>query len=92
MTAASQDYFDFYNLVPELRTEVIKHLDIQTIGRFLQVDRRTEGHIAKDYWKRKIHEIDPTIWAKLSKRTRRGDSKLLCAIIREGSVSFYQIK
>lgn len=86
------DYFDFDNLVPELRIEVIKYLDIQTLGRFIQTNRSAAGHISKDDWKRKIHELDPTIWPKLSKRTRKGDPKLLCAIVREGLVSFYRFK
>jgi hypothetical protein len=84
---AREDYFDFDNLLPELRIEVIKQLDIQSLGRFIQTNRNAEKEITRDVWRRRIIELDPTIWPQLTKRTRKGDLKLLCAIIQEGSVS-----
>lgn len=86
MEERHEDYFDFTKLLPELRLEVIKHLDIQSIGRFIQINCNAE-QITKGIWRRKIEEIDSTIWPKLTKRTRKGDLKLLCAIIYDGSVS-----
>jgi hypothetical protein len=85
---AREDYFDFDNLLPELRIEVVKQLDIQSLGRFIQTNRNAEKEITRDVWRRRIIELDPTIWEQLTKRTRKGDLKLLCAIVQEGSITW----
>jgi hypothetical protein len=72
---------EFLLLPRELRCEVLQHCSIQTLGRVIQTNTQSESLIGKEIWQRKIEETKPSIWPKLKKATKRGDLKLLCAII-----------
>lgn len=80
------EFFEFLLLPREIRLEVLQHSSIQTLGRFIQTNSTSDSLINKDIWHRKIDEINPSIWGALKKATRRGDIKLLCAIVVASTV------
>lgn len=77
----SLSQLSFDQLPRELRVEILQHCSVQTLGRFIQTSSQSEALVGKSIWQRRIEEINPSIWRKLKKKTRKGDLKLLCAIV-----------